>query len=718
MTNPNNLVSIKLASARVAVFDNAAFVDTRNATTSESDNVQASLTSLGHVVTAFTGTQAADFTAALADADVLLFPEFELGDFLPDTATQDVIRGFVGAGGTLVMNGDAGAGDEAFLNAVFGFSLVQGTNSTFGESAAQPDRAATTFADDPPTLRNGNGTYAVQTASLPTGSLNLYESSGNTTVAAMPFGAGQIVFLAFDWYNAAPRGSQNGGWLEALDSAISRAGEILAVTGTEDGDVLTGTTESENFEALGGNDWLLMVGGSNRVDGGAGRDTVSYADRTGPIVFDQASGVVRVEVYADILSDVEGVTGTGAGDIFRVTDGTMRGLGGEDTFFFRPSGGESDFDGGAGWDKLSFSSTAADTALSLLAGRGFSGAALGLEVTGIEEVRAGAGDDALTGDHGANVLLGLAGDDTLMGNGGNDTLHGGAGVDVAVFSYARDQYNVTTTGFRTVVEYTGAGPGDGIDVADFVEVLRFADGDVLTDTLLGTTGADNLVWLAGITMVDGLAGADRLDFREASLGLRIDGAAGTATQEGGHPVIHFTNVEVVQGSAQADIFVTGAGTDRFDGAAGQDLFIGGGAGDVLMGGASVDTLAYDNSTSDLEVSLLRGRGGAGDAEGLRLSEIENLRGGAGNDRLTGDHGDNFLEGSLGDDTIAGNAGDDLIYAGFGTDVILFSYDQSDYTVTRDGARTTVDYTGIGEGDGTDVILNAEILRFADGDMIL
>jgi len=35
----------------------------------------------------------------------------------------------------------------------------------------------------------------------------------------IPFGRGKIVFLAWDWYDGVPIGSQDGGWLEILEAA-------------------------------------------------------------------------------------------------------------------------------------------------------------------------------------------------------------------------------------------------------------------------------------------------------------------------------------------------------------------------------------------------------------------------------------------------------------------------------------------------------------------
>ena len=716
MTDGASLATAKLVNATVAVFDNSLFVDTGNSYSSESDNVQASLGALGHTVTPFTGITAEAFATALSGADVLLFPEFEIRDFLPDTATSEVISGFVGRGATLVINGTSSTGDVALLNTIFGFSLVDGNNSSSGLSTGTDARIGTTFADGPVSVRNNNGTYKIQTSSLPEGALSLYEFGTSTTVAAMGFGAGQIITLGFDWFDAAPVGSQDGGWLGLLDSAISLAAELETVTGTEGNDVIAGSAAFEVIDALAGDDWIMPGSGSDRIDGGAGTDMVSYADQSGPLRFDQARGVAALPGFRDQLVNVEGVTGTSADDRFQISAGTFRGLGGDDVFFLQPGGEGGHIDGGAGFDFLSLSDSTTDTSVSLLRGRGFSGDAEGFDISGIEHLRTGSGYDILTGDHGDNLLEGMAGNDTLTGNEGNDTLHGGAGDDVAVFNYSSDQYTITQTGFRTIVEYTGTDGRDGTNVLDFIETLRFADGDLRLNAILGTDGDDTLVWESGKSVVDGLDGIDRIDFTNATEGVRVDKPAGVVTENGTGFEIDLENIEIVRGSAAADVFVAGAGTDYFEGGAGKDQFFGGSVTDFLDGGAGVDTLIFSDSLNDIEISLLRGRGWTGDAEGLRMENIENIRGGFGDDYLTGDHNDNFLEGSYGDDTIEGNGGDDYILAGFGRDVIVYAGNRADYTITQDGIRTDViDNTGFA---GHDIIGHAEVLRFADGDFLL
>jgi subtilisin-like proprotein convertase family protein/formylglycine-generating enzyme required for sulfatase activity len=214
------------AGLTVAVFDDPAYVDTAGgpANENESDNVQATLASLGYSVTTFSGTSGAAWTTALAGADVVLIPELEnsaLASAL-DAAAIAALEDFVEGGGGLVVHGaDTSPGRaSALLNTVFGYSLTeQGASSgtNFNRTAAV---VGTEFADDQPVLPWNNGTTMLSMSTLPSGALSLYDASGRTAVALMAHGSGQISFLGWDWYNATPVGTQDSGWVETLRSAV------------------------------------------------------------------------------------------------------------------------------------------------------------------------------------------------------------------------------------------------------------------------------------------------------------------------------------------------------------------------------------------------------------------------------------------------------------------------------------------------------------------
>jgi hypothetical protein len=75
-------------------------------------------------------------------------------------------------------------------------------------------------------------------------------------------------------------------------------------------------------------------------------------------------------------------------------------------------------------------------------------------------------------------------------------------------------------------------------------------------------------------------------------------------------------------------------------------------------------------------------------------------------KVYGENGNDTLTGGDGDDTFVGGAGDDTINGGAGNDTAIFAGNASDYTVTHDGAVTTVSGP-----DGTDTLTSIENIVF-------
>ena len=239
--------------------------------------------------------------------------------------------------------------------------------------------------------------------------------------------------------------------------------------------------------------------------------------------------------------------------------------------------------------------------------------------------------------------------------------------------------------------------------------------------VVGTNGDD---WLTlpmqahvDLAFVEGANGTDMFSFATAAQGVTVNLETDIANHQGRILPLH--SIENVTGSSFDDTIFGSDRAELMRGLGGADTFVGSDGGrDAYHGGSGRDTVSYVNARAGVEASLLRERGGSGWAEDDILRSIENLTGSAFDDMLTGDHERNFLFGAGGDDTIMGNGGDDYILAGFGTDTIIFSGNQAEYTVTQDGIATTVAHIGGTMLDGTDLIGHAEILRFADGDVIL
>ena len=89
-----------------------------------------------------------------------------------------------------------------------------------------------------------------------------------------------------------------------------------------------------------------------------------------------------------------------------------------------------------------------------------------------------------------------------------------------------------------------------------------------------------------------------------------------------------------------------------------------------------------------------------------LSNIQNLIGGSGNDRLTGDTGDNVLKGGAGDDTLEGGAGNDTLYGNDGNDKL---YGGAGDDILYGGGGNNTFFGGAGNdtfhgsGNGTDTV---------------
>jgi len=223
-------------ATKVTVFDNDTYVDTSSAPfAAESDNIQASITALGHTVTTFTGITDVDFSTALTGQDVLEIPELEHGDLAPalSPAAITVIHDFVANGGRLIINSsDGNFFAQNVLNTVFGFSVVETDDGTFATNKT-PAAAGTIFQNGPATLNDNNGTAGMTLASLPGGAQSIYDDGTSTIVAIIPVGSGEIVFLGWDWFDSKPpdaASGQDNGWQIVLAEALADAD--LAITKT------------------------------------------------------------------------------------------------------------------------------------------------------------------------------------------------------------------------------------------------------------------------------------------------------------------------------------------------------------------------------------------------------------------------------------------------------------------------------------------------------
>lgn len=357
--------------------------------------------------------------------------------------------------------------------------------------------------------------------------------------------------------------------------------------------------------AVGGalNDRFIMTIDANvdRLDGGAGVDTIDYSRSTLPLDINLSTGVVRADLSQlnPLLSDVtvaevrniEDVVGsrfndtiTGSAVANRLDGGagndTIRAGAGNDTLI--GGTGTNLLDGGTGIDTADYSS-ANHSVFAFLNNGGAvqvdigSGDQFGQDtLVSIENLTGSRFSDWLNGSTGDNVINGGDGDDDLYGGGGSDTIHGGDGYD-----------------------YINAG----------------SSIDGTTTHLFGDEGNDS-----------------------------IDGGAGTDFIDGG------TGDDYLFGWRGNDVITGGDGNDHIEGSLGAD---------AMNGGAGNDTLVYRFSQQGVTVNLATQTASGGDAQGDTFSGIENVWGTQeGNDTLIGSSGNNVFFEQGGNNFLVGNGGSD------------------------------------------------------------
>ena len=265
---------------------------------------------------------------------------------------------------------------------------------------------------------------------------------------------------------------------------------IENVTASSYADLITGDAGTNRLRGMGDYDWFIGSGGGDLIEGGNGRDMMSYQNAMAGVTVDlgQKKGLAG-QALGDVYDSIERASGSSYADVFYgdVAENDFRGFAGND-LFYGSAGGRERYDGGAGVDMVSYGTSSAGVIASLQLGYGTGGDAARDLYTEIENLTGSSYADRLTGDGGRNMLRGLAGDDLLFGGAGVDQLYGGAGRDVmdggagsdyAYFSGTRSQFTLTRTGAETVsVTGLGAALSQGRDSLIHVEYFVFSDRTV------------------------------------------------------------------------------------------------------------------------------------------------------------------------------------------------------------------------------------------------
>lgn len=406
-------------------------------------------------------------------------------------------------------------------------------------------------------------------------------------------------------------GSTDDTLIGGLGADILRASDGNDVVDGGDGnDILDGGNGNDTLKGGAGTDTFLAGSGNDSMDGGDGADTFSAG-----LGNDTAEGGAGNDTM---------IGGAGQDSLSGGADNDDI-SGGDDDDILSGGAGADILNGGNGFDTADYRTSGSAVTIRLSAdstnpGKGSGGDAEGDTLSSIERVYGSTKDDALYGSTSVDVLDGWTGNDTLVGGSGGDYLLGNGGFDTADYSASGAAVSIALNSDPTLFGTGTGGDAEGDQLNSIERVI----GSLYDDTLTGGTGPE---WL------EGNDGADTI-----SLNTGNDTALG------------------------------GRGDDTLLGGDGNDNLAGGAGADSIDGGTGSDTANYSDFTAAVTVDLAAGTSSDGD----RLSDIENVTGGAGNDTLIGNSGANILAGGAGNDTFVGGAGTDTFIGGSGSDTIDYS----------------------------------------------
>ncbi len=291
-------------------------------------------------------------------------------------------------------------------------------------------------------------------------------------------------------------------------------------------------------------------------------------------------------------------------------------------------------------------------------------------------ISGGTGNDTISDGSGNSQIYGGEGDDLLSDGAGNDFVAGNSGNDTVIAGLGNDRYGATVVDYsaRTAdltldLEGLGLQPSGQAGESDeiFASQVKGGSGN---DLIVGDNNDDVLIGGKGNDTLRGNGGNDALFGEDGDD--QLEGGDGNDFLSGGN------NNDTLYG--QND-------NDTLDGGLGADFF---------QGGSGVDLADYQFRSEKLNISLdnVANDGAAGEGDNVS-SDIENINGGSGADRIVATAQNNSLQGNGGNDTIYAGDGDDTVVGGAGADN-LFGQDGNDTIYALDGTKDTLD-----GGAGTD-----------------
>ncbi|KQV33652.1 MULTISPECIES: calcium-binding protein [unclassified Rhizobium] len=431
------------------------------------------------------------------------------------------------------------------------------------------------------------------------------------------------------------------------DQLFGQAGNDRLYGG--DGNDLLFDLDGKNILDGGDGDDVFMIahfstGSTNTIDGGSGRDRVSYTLTSyvdAPmLIVDLATGKGGGTALGDTYTSIEDIqggdgvdrlSGNDIGNYFYASEGHdfINGRGGSDGFI----AGDGSVSGSL---KIGLASSLLSTALKTIFTGIFKETIAATDMVATWKVWDDTDDDGVMDANEVSTQWSLLRSiEIFEGSSGNDTITGGAAAEVI------------SGGTGGSDRLDGGAGFDYVSYASATEGIKIALLKTTTDDI--TTDKDTLV------NFEGIIGSNYDD--------ELQGNAANNTIFGG------IGVDFLDGSSGNDTLDGEEDDDILEGGAGNDILIGGQGADILSGGAGIDTVSYRGATGGVNVNLLSGKGMSNEfgtivpshAEGDIYVSIEQVVGSQYDDDIRGNNGANRLEGRDGEDMIDGCDGDDVIF---------------------------------------------------------
>ena len=334
--------------------------------------------------------------------------------------------------------------------------------------------------------------------------------------------------------------------------------------------------------------------------------------------------------------------------------------------------------------------------------------------------------NTVVGSDAADFLQGGAGNHTIVGGLGNDTVDGGAGINTYRVRGTEDGFywSVNARGEVVLTDSIADDPkhladtsDEGVDTLRNIQAIEF----VLPD---GT--------ISSVTALDDFGNAPDASNYQIQYGVWVNGRANFYGDVDYFKLQTTAGQKVLLEGNQSTTSGRLLDENSNSGIQGNETYLDRSSTRTLnwnsTGLQDIHWNSYELSASSPMASksygfvFRRELDGSDAADTLTAgTQYEYLAGGMGNDTLTGSDRSDRLEGGDGNDLMTGGKGYDQIEGGSGaSNIAQFTGKKADYSFTWLGSNDLgLTITDSVQGrDGSDQLRNVQILRFADGDVVL